>query len=161
MTLRPSACNARARKVLAVALAAASVLARAAGPTPAPTVAEPVQRLIIQYKDGGSPSSASVALAPRDARATAAAAVTRSASQAQAPGLRYLKSVSPRLHVAQLDRALPASEAQMLMDRLRADPAVASVTVDQRVRPHALPTDPYFNNGPVSYHQWHLQEPTP
>lgn len=160
MTLRPSACNACARKVLAVALAAASVLAQAAGPTPAPTVAEPVQRLIIQYKDGGSPSSASVALAPRDARATAAAAVTRSAGQAQAPGLRYLKSVSPRLHVAQLDRALPASEAQVLMDRLRADPAVASVTVDQRVRPHALPTDPYFTNGPVSYHQWHLQEPT-
>lgn len=155
MTFPPAARPARVRMALALVLAAAGPLAQATGPTRVPPAAEPVQRLIIQYKAGVPPASASVVLAPRDARATAAAAVTRSAGQAQASGLRYLKSVSPRLHVAQLDRALPASEAQALMDRLRTDPAVASVTVDQRVRSHALPTDEYFSD----QYQWHLQSP--
>lgn len=165
MTRRFSARRTRVQTLVAMAIAAASQLGQAAGPAPLPA-AEPVQRLIIQYRDGVSPAGASVVLAPRDPRVSAAAAVTRSAGQAQAPGLRYLKSVSPRLHVAQLDRALPASEAQALMDRLRADPAVASVMVDRRVRPHALPTDPYFTNpssvppSAPNYYQWHLQSPT-
>ncbi len=142
---------------LATTLAATGLLAQAVGPGSVSQTATPVERLIIQYKDDAPALNASVVMAQRDVRVSAAAAVTRSAGQAQAPGLRYLKSVSPRLHVARLDRALPVREAQVLMERLRADPAVASVTVDQRVRPHALPTDPYFTNRLLADHQWHLQ----
>ena len=147
----------RWRMALAVALAAAGLPVQSAGPTP--PAAAPVERLIIQYKDSAAPSGTSVVTAQRDVRASAAAAVSSSAGQAQAPGLRYLKSVSPRVHVAQLDRALPAREAQALMDRLRADPAVAAVVVDQRVRPHAV-TDPYVTSVVPPYYQWHLQSPT-
>lgn len=159
MTRRFSARRTRVQTLVAMAIATASQLGQAVGPAPVPTAAEPVQRLIIQYRDGVSPAGASVVLAPRDPRVSAAAAVTRSAGQAQAPGLHYLKSVSPRLHVAQLDRPLPASEAQALMDRLRADPAVAAVMVDRRVRPHALPNDRYFADPRSAYFQWHLQSP--
>lgn len=158
--------SARLCIALATTLAATDLLAQAVGPGSVSQTATPVERLIIQYKDDAPALNASVVMAQRDVRASAAAAVTRSAGQAQAPGLRYLKSVSPRLHVARLDRALPVLEAQVLMDRLRADPAVASVMVDRRVRPHALPTDPYFTNpssvppSAPNYYQWHLQSPT-
>lgn len=153
------ACPARLCIALATTLAATGLLAQGVGPESVSQTAAPVERLIIQYKDDAPALNASVVMAQRDVRASAAAAVTRSAGQAQAPGLRYIKSVSPRLHVARLDRALPAREAQALMERLRADPAVASVTADQRVRPHALPTDPYFSDTGSAYDQWHLQEP--
>jgi serine protease len=151
------ACPARLCIALATTLAATGLLAQGVGPETVSQTAAPVERLIIQYKDDAPALNASVVMAQRDFRASAAAAVTRSAGQAQAPGLRYLKSVSPRLHVARLDRALPAREAYALMERLRADPAVASVTADQRVWPHALPTDPYFTNRLLADHQWHLQ----
>lgn len=39
---------------------------------------------------------------------------------------------------------------------------MASVTIDQRVRPHALPlpTDPFFTSANSGYYQWHLQAPS-
>lgn len=114
----------------------------------------PVEQLIIQYQDNG----------PAEARQAGAAAlsagrrVARSAVQAQVPGLRYLRSVSPRLHVARLDQALPADQAQALLQRLRADPAVVSVAVDRRVRRATVPTDPYFAGSEMTApRQWHLQ----
>lgn len=114
----------------------------------------PVEQLIIQYQDNG----------PAEARQAGAAAlsagrrVARSAVQAQVPGLRYLRSVSPRLHVARLDQALPADQAQALLQRLRADPAVVSVAVDRRVRWATVPTDPYFAGSEMTApRQWHLQ----
>ena len=149
----------RWRGVLGVAMAVAMLPAQSAGPTPAPAADTRVQRLIVQYKNDVAAPGVSVVRSLRDDRAAAAAAVTRSAGQAQAPGLRYLKSVSPRLHVARLDRALAATEAQALMDRLRADPAVAAVMVDRPVRPHALPTDGHFSDPRSAYFQWHLQDP--
>ena len=45
--------------------------------------------------------------------------------------------------LARLDQALPADQAQALLQRLRADPAVVSVAVDRRVRRATVPTDPY------------------
>lgn len=114
----------------------------------------PVEQLIIQYQDNG----------PAEARQAGAAAlsagrrVARSAAQAQVPGLHYLRSVSPRLHVARLDQALPADQAQALLQRLRADPAVVSVAVDRRVRRATVPTDPYFAGSAMTApFQWHLQ----
>ena len=155
------------RLAVAVAVATAGLLAQAAGlnagrpSAPAfasPTSTAPVDRLIIQYKAGVQPRSTSVvSAAARDAQASAAALVSQSAELALAPGLRYLKSVSPRLHVAQLDRALPAGEAEALLQRLRSDPGVASVVIDRRLQRHDLPVDPYVTSPVSSSYQWHLQ----
>ncbi len=110
-----------------------------------------VTQLIIQYKDA-DPALVRPAAAPE-----AGGRVARSAEQAGTPGLRYLRSVSPRLHVARLDQALPADQAQALLQRLRADPAVASVAVDRRVRRSTVSTDPYFTGvGDPRPRQWHL-----
>jgi len=127
-----------------------------------PAAAEPVQQLIIRYRVREAQSDRAAAASATDERAAAAERVSRSAERAQAWGMHYLKSVSPQLHVARLSRALPADEAQALIERLKADPAVASVTIDQRVRPHALPlpTDPYFTSASSGYYQWHLQAPS-
>lgn len=127
-----------------------------------PAAAEPVQQLIIRYRVGEAKGDRAAAASATDERAGAAERVSRSAERAQAWGMHYLKSVSPQLHVARLSRALPADEAKALMERLQADPAVASVTIDQRVRPHALlsPTDPFFSTASSGYYQWHLQAPS-
>lgn len=127
--------------------------ARAAQVAPA----EPVERLIIQYKATTKSNRAASASAAQD-RATASAQVANTAGQAGVNGLRYVRSVAPQLHVARLDQPLPADQVQALVQRLRADPAVAAVEVDRRVRAHAVPTDPYLSplfSSP--YHQWHLQ----
>lgn len=127
-----------------------------------PAAAEPVQQLIIRYRVGEAQGDRAAAASASDERAGAAERVSRSAERAQAWGMHYLKSVSPQLHVARLSRALPADEARALIERLQADPAVASVTIDQRVRPHALPlpTDPFFTTASSGYYQWHLQAPS-
>lgn len=127
-----------------------------------PAAAEPVQQLIIRYRVGEAQGDRAAAASATDERAVAAERVSRSAERAQAWGMHYLKSVSPQLHVARLSRALPADEARALIERLQADPAVASVTIDQRIRPHAppLPTDPFFSTASSGYYQWHLQAPS-
>lgn len=127
-----------------------------------PAAAEPVQQLIIRYRVGEAQGDRAAAASATAERATAAERVSRSAERAQAWGMHYLKSVSPQLHVARLSRALPADEARALIERLQADPVVASVTIDQRVRPHALPlpTDPFFTTASSGYYQWHLQAPS-
>ncbi len=127
-----------------------------------PAAAEPVQQLIIRYRVGEAQSDRAASTSATAERAAAAERVSRSAERAQAWGMHYLKSVSPQLHVARLSRALPADEAQALIERLKADPAVASVSIDQRVRPHALPlpTDPFFTSASSGYYQWHLQAPS-
>ncbi len=125
----------------------------ASAPVTAPS--EPVNRLIIRYRDGIQVAAASGTAAPGAERAEAQAVVSRSAARAGALPLRYLKSVSPQVQVVALDQPLSADEAQALMQRLRVDPNVLDVMVDQRVRPHAVPNDPSFTNGD----QWHLRAP--
>jgi serine protease len=115
---------------------------------------EPVSRLIVRYRDGIKGPAAGVTT-PSAERAEAQAVVSRSAARAGALPLQYLKSVSPSVQVVALDQPVSAAEAQALMQRLRADPAVLDVMVDQRVRPHAVPNDPSFTNGD----QWHLRSP--
>ena len=118
--------------------------------------AEPVQRLMIQYKDDSTVSARAAKAADPDLSAAAARQVARTASRVGTGRLRYLKSVSAGVHVAALDQALPEAEAKLLMERMREDPAVAAVVIDRRVRPHAV-SDPYFTNSRQPLYQWHLQ----
>lgn len=120
-----------------------------------------MQRLIIQYRaDTAATGRVQTARSGRDDPAGSAARVAHSAGVVGVAGLHYLKSVSPTVHVARLDQALPARDAQALLERLRADPAVLAVTVDQRLRRHAVPTDPFFTNTANPRYQWHLQVPS-
>jgi serine protease len=163
MTIDPF--HRRAGLIVACAVAAAALLSlpvhaeiksvrNAAVAMPAAGKPEPVSRLIIRYRDGTKASARGGAL-PGAERAEAQALVVRSAARAGAMSLRYLKSVSPKLQVAALDHPVSADEAQALIQRLRADPAVLDVMVDQRVRSHAIPNDPSYTNGD----QWHLRSP--
>ena len=124
----------------------------------APAERAPVARLIIRYK-----APVKLAGQGRATQATerleAAAQVSRSATVAGASNLKYLKSVSANLHVATLEQAVSPAAAQALMQRLRADAAVEDVVIDHRVKPHALPSDPYLDGGDT-YNQWHLQDST-
>lgn len=141
-----------------LAVSALGVVPPAAATDPA---AEPVQRLIIQYRaDTAATGRVQAARAVHDDPLSAAARVAHSAGLGRVAGLRYLKSVSPTVHVARLDDALSARDAQALLERLRADPAVLAVTVDQRLRRHAVPTDPFFTNPTHTRFQWHLQAPS-
>ena len=121
---------------------------------PATVPTEPVQQLIIRYREGIK-GAATGGTSLGTERAEAQSAVSRSAEHAGALPLRYLKSVSPRVLVVALDEPVSPDKAQALMQRLRTDPAVLDVMADQRVRPHALPNDPSFTNGD----QWHLRSP--
>lgn len=146
------------------ALVAASMMATAANPKlgghatdPAaasvPASSAPVTRLIIRYKTGikmAGQGGVTVATERREA----AMQVARSANLGGAPLLEYIKSVSPSVHVVALPAALSPADAQVLMQRLRADGGVADVVVDHRVKPHFVPNDPAFNLGV----QWHLDD---
>jgi serine protease len=115
---------------------------------------EPVRRLIIRYREGIKSSPASEAEPGAD-RAQAQALVMRSAERAGGLSLHFLKSISAQVQVATFDQQLSSDEIQALMQRVRADPAVLDVMIDQRVRPHFVPNDPSFTNGD----QWHLRSP--
>jgi serine protease len=144
------------------ALVAASMMATAASPklgghatNPAaasvPASSAPVTRLIIRYKtDIKMAGQGGVTVATE--RKEAAMQVARTAHLGGAPLLEYIKSVSPSLHVVALPAALSPADAQVLMQRLRADGGVADVVIDHRVKPNMVPNDPRFTNGS----QWHL-----
>jgi len=156
-------CGFRPSKLLGVALLSLCLSAVAApksgkataNPIASPLAeAAPVSRLIIRYRtDVKMGTAAASASGPE--RAQAMARVARSAGLAGEGRLHFLKSVSPSLQVVALDQPMSASQAQALVQRLQADPAVLDVMVDQRVRPHAVPNDPSFTNGD----QWHLRSP--
>lgn len=124
------------------------------GAVPVAVNAEPVSRLIIRYRDDARSALLGRAT-PGPARVEAQARVMRSARLAGALPLRHLKSVSPRMQVAALEQAVSADQAKVLMQRLRADPAVLDVMIDQRVRAHAILNDPRFTDDT----QWHLLSP--
>ncbi len=117
--------------------------------------APPVGRLIIQYKTGVKLAGQAGATVVTE-RLEAAAQVQRLATAVGATELRYLKSVSARMHVVTLAQPVAATEARVLIQKLQADPAVEFVVPDVRVRPHLVPNDPLFAGGAFA-DQWHLQ----
>ena len=149
------------RRVVVSVLSCVSLGVTAAGlppgsPLPATSAASvreaPVGRLIIRYRHSIQLAGQGKATAASE-RVDAAAVVDRSARLAGAGGLHFLKSVSARMHVASLDQSVTPAQAQALMQRLRADPAVEEVLIDERAQPHLVPNDPLF----TSTGQWHLQ----
>ncbi|WP_295972984.1 S8 family peptidase [uncultured Xanthomonas sp.] len=94
------------------------------------------QRFIVTYRDGAAPALASRA-AP-----LAEAARMLPARRGRALGLASLRRLATGADVIAADRSLDRVEAETLMRRLAADPAVARVEVDVLLRPSLVPNDP-------------------
>ena len=145
------------RKALAAATAAALSLA-ATGAFAADTAvintsgleqAEGNDRFIVKYRDGSAERSNPAAL-ERALQAAATATL-----QGKALGLQKLRRTATGAEVVQTARKLGRADAEALMRRLAADPAVEYVEVDQKMHPALSPNDTYYTS-----HQWHYFEST-
>lgn len=109
------------------------------GSMPAPAAARPVGRLIIGLHE---------VVPSREAEASERVQALAVRSRF---GLRGERALGPRMRVLDLEQPLAGAELDGLIARLAADPAVAFVEPDARVRRHALPSDPLYPG------QWYLQ----
>jgi len=94
------------------------------------------QRFIVTYRDGAGPALSARAVPLADA------ARILPARRGRALGLASLRRLATGADVVGADRALDRVEAEALMRRLAADPAVKSVEVDLLLRPTLVPNDP-------------------
>jgi serine protease len=73
---------------------------------------------------------------------------------------RGSRQFAPGLHVVFLDKTLYGADVAAVLDKLRADPAVAFADVDERRYPHALPNDPLFGPTATASGQWYMLAPS-
>jgi serine protease len=73
---------------------------------------------------------------------------------------RGSRQFAPNLHVVLLDKTLYGADVAAMLDKLRADPAVAFADVDERRYPHALPNDPLFGPTATASGQWYMLTPS-
>ncbi|WNO06533.1 S8 family peptidase [Rhodoferax mekongensis] len=85
------------------------------------------------------------------------ASAASEASSGKVKGLSYLRAVSGNSHVYLTDNTLDRSSMQTVIQALSRDPAIESVSIDERMVAHAFsPNDTaYVNNT-----QWQLKAPT-
>ncbi len=72
--------------------------------------------------------------------------------------LIYRRPTADLSHVLRLDEPLQRVAAERVAQRLRLDPAVASVEIDEYVFPFLTPTDPFWTDSREVL--WHLKAPT-
>ena len=145
------------RKALATATAAALALsAQTAFAAPDAVIntsalqsAESHDRFIVKYREGSAQHTSERALA-QSLQAAATATLHGTGLQ-----LRKLRRTATGAEVLQTGRALDRTDAEALMRRLAADPAVEYVEVDQKMYPALTPNDTYYSS-----HQWHYFEST-
>lgn len=70
------------------------------------------------------------------------------------------RQFAPSMHVVFLERTLYGADVGAVLDKLRADPAVAFADVDERRYPHALPNDPLFVPSATASGQWYMLTPS-
>jgi serine protease len=70
------------------------------------------------------------------------------------------RQFSPSMHVVFLEKILYGADVATVLDKLRADPAVAFADVDERRYPHALPNDPLFVPTATASGQWYMLTPS-
>ncbi len=73
-------------------------------------------------------------------------------------GLGYRRPTADLSHVLRLGEPLERAAAERLLQRLRLDPTVASVEIDDYLFPLLVPNDAFF--GDTRDIQWHLKAPT-
>lgn len=95
------------------------------------------QRFIVTYRDGSNRNLTPAALST----SLHAAARAVPAKNGQALGLNAVRRLASGPELVKADRPLDKAEAETLMRNLAADPRVASVEVDQIMRPTLVPND--------------------
>jgi serine protease len=70
------------------------------------------------------------------------------------------RQFAPSMHVVFLENTLYGTDVAAVLDKLRADPAVAFADVDERRYPHALPNDPLFMPTATASGQWYMRTPS-
>lgn len=108
----------------------------------------PITQLIVQFRDDVATGRLS---RPSSARLQALS------SRAGEP-LAYRRPTADLSHVLRLDEPLPRIAAERLAQRLRLDPAIARVEIDEYVFPFMVPTDPFWTDSREIL--WHLKAPT-
>ena len=73
---------------------------------------------------------------------------------------RGSRQFAPSMHVVFLDKTLYGADVAAMLDKLRADPAVAFAEVDERRYPHTLPNDPLFKPTATATGQWYMGTPS-
>jgi serine protease len=99
------------------------------------------QRFIVTYRDGSNRSLSTAAL--KSSLDVAARALP--AKNGRALGLNRVRKLALGPELVKADRPLDKAEAETLMRSLAADPRVASVEVDQMMRPVLTPNDSQFS----------------
>jgi serine protease len=71
------------------------------------------------------------------------------------------RQFAPSMHVVFLEKTLYGADVATMLDKLRADPAVAFADVDERRYAHTLPNDPLFvPTPPTASGQWYMLTPS-
>jgi len=113
---------------------------------PKGTASEPM-RFLVKFR-----SASPVAMSRSQARETTTADV-QSLAQRSSLTMGHSRRITNGLHLMEVSS--DGESAAAVMARLRSDPTVESVDVDQRRYPHALPNDPLFSS------QWYEQNNQP
>lgn len=157
----------------AVAMTLAAPAAMAASPTQleareapvATTTSASSARLIVTYRDSAAPNALKLRTV-NNAAARSRAMTTRSArTGARAPSATLMRKLAIGADLVRLDRKLGAVEMNTLVRELKADPAVASVEIDEMVQhtgvarivtdmqPQLTPDDEHY-----AQYNWHFQD---
>ncbi|MEF3083758.1 S8 family serine peptidase [Luteimonas sp. SMYT11W] len=119
--------------------------------------AQPVKRLIIEYRDGAREKSNQAAVVTNVQGALVRSGLVRGASKAS--NVSYQRKLATGHELVNLASGLDAVEADALVRQIAADPNVKSVSVDRvrqiaSVQPAYVPNDPDFQE-----YQWHMRAP--
>ena len=130
----------------ALAASTGQTLIVVAEPQRAPSL--PITQLIVRFRDDVSSKRLN---RPSDER-------LRTLSSRGGKGVTYRRPTADLSHVLRLTEPLERTRAEEVAQRLRQDPAVASVEIDEYLFPLAIPNDTFFNDAREI--QWHLKAPT-
>ncbi len=120
---------------------------------------ETLQRILIKFRVDTEARSAASSEASSERTHQRITAAAQDASTGLVRGLSHLRAASGGNHVYETDQALNRTQMQAVIASLARDPAVESVTVDERVYSHAFsPNDPDYTGGSL---QWYLKAPSP
>ena len=97
-------------------------------------------RFLVKFR-----SDSPAAMSRSQARAETTTADVQSLAQRSSLTMGHSRRITSGLHLMEVTTSQGESAAAV-MARLRSDPTVESVDVDQRRYPHALPNDPLFSN---------------
>lgn len=123
-----------------------------------PKAKEQLQRILVTFKDNSAPRSSRQATVEQRMKDRMASAASE-ASSGKVKGLSYLRAVSGNSHVYLTDSTLDRSSMQTVIQALANDPAIESVSIDERMVPHAFsPNDSAFVDS--SNPQWYLKAPS-